>query len=40
MEYCINRQYYQEPPMHSQYRQNYVPGRPLPHWLQRLLSWL
>jgi len=26
--------------MHSQYRQNYVPGRPLPLWLQKLLSWL
>jgi len=29
--------------MHSPrhvYRQNYVPGRPLPQWLQRLLSWL
>jgi len=26
--------------MYSQYRQNYVPGRPLPLWLQRLLSWL
>jgi len=26
--------------MYSQYRQNYVPGRPLPLWLQKLLSWL
>jgi hypothetical protein len=27
-------------PTHSQYRQTYVPGRPLPQWLQKLLSWL
>jgi len=26
--------------MHNQYRQNYVPGRPLPRWLQVLLRWL
>ena len=29
-----------EPHMQSQYRQNYTPGRPLPRWLQRIISWL
>jgi len=26
--------------MPSQYRQNYVPSRPLPRWLQRIIYWL
>jgi len=26
--------------MPSQYRQNYTPSRPLPRWLQRIISWL
>jgi len=26
--------------MPSQYRQNYIPNRPLPRWLQRLINWL
>jgi len=26
--------------MHSHYRENYIPSRPLPRWLQTLLRWL
>lgn len=27
-------------PTHLQYRQNYIPRRPLPRWLERLIAWL
>jgi hypothetical protein len=30
----------QEFAMRHIYRQNYIPSRPLPRWLQRLISWL
>ncbi|MCY4746724.1 hypothetical protein NYO99_17240 [Pelomonas sp. UHG3] len=40
-EYCINRQLQRKAhTMLSQYRQTYTPSRPLPRWLQRLISWL
>jgi len=26
--------------MHSHYRQNYIPGQPLPRWIAWLLRWL